>query len=100
MLRDPLDTYVDENGIIRTAYTYSVYSVAEGTAAEGKLYAGDVLVSIAVNDNEAVKIDKFYKAQETLMQVKVGDTVTVNVLRDGQAVSVQITAEAAHFTAI
>ena len=95
-----ISTYVDENGVIRTAYTYQIYSVAEGTAAEGKLSVGDVLVSIAVNDGEVVKIDNFYKAQETLMQVSPGDTVTVNVLRDGAEVSVQIVAETSHFTSI
>lgn len=95
-----IDTYVDENGVIRTAYTYKVYSVGESTAAYGKLNEGDVLVSISVNDGDPVKIDAFYKAQETLMYVREGDTVTVNVLRDGQPVAVTITAESTHFTAI
>ena len=95
-----ISTYVDENGVILTAYTYKIYSVGEGTAAYGKLIEGDVLVSISVNGGEAVKIDAFYKAQETLMGVKAGDSVTVNVLRDGQPVAVTITAEQAHFTAI
>ena len=95
-----ISTYVDENGVIRTAYTYKIYSVGEDTAAYGKLSVGDILVSISVNGGEAVKIDAFYKAQEALMGVKVGDTVTVNVLRNGEAIAVTITAEAAHFTAI
>lgn len=95
-----MTTYEDEDGIIRTVYTYGIESVNAGSAAEGHLLAGDVLVSISINGATPVAIDSSYRSQEYLMTARPGDTVTVNVLRNGESVSVDVIADSGYFTAI
>lgn len=95
-----IDTFVDGDGIVRTAYTYTVSSVNSGAAATGKLETGDVMVSVAINDEEGVKIDTSFRAQEYLMNARPGDTVKVTVLRNGETVTVSMTADEAFFTAL
>ena len=95
-----MTTYEDEDGIIRTVYTYGIESVNAGSAAEGNLLAGDVLVSISINGATPVAIDSSYRSQEYLMTARPGDTVTVNVLRNGKSVSVDVIADSSYFTAI
>ena len=95
-----MTTYEDEDGIIRTVYTYGIESVNAGSAAEGNLLAGDVLVSISINGATPVAIDSSYRSQEYLMTARPGDTVTVNVLRNGESVSVDVIADSSYFTAI
>lgn len=95
-----IDTFVDADGIIRTAYTYTVSSVNSGAAATGKIETGDVMVSVAINDEEGVIIDTSFKAQEYLMNARPGDTIKVTVLRNGETVTVSLTAGEAFFTAL
>ena len=95
-----IDTFVDADGIIRTAYTYTVSSVNSGAAATGKIETGDVMVSVAINDEEGVIIDTSFKAQEYLMNARPGDTIKVTVLRNGETVTVSLTADEAFFTAL
>ena len=95
-----MTTYEDEDGIIRTVYTYGIESVNAGSAAEGNLLAGDVLVSISINGATPVAIDSSYRSQEYLMTARPGDTITVNVLRNGESVSVDVIADSSYFTAI
>lgn len=95
-----MNTYVDEEGIIRSVYTYSVLSVDKDSAAYGKVEEGDVMVSVAINDEEGVKIDTSFRAQEYLMNARVGDTVNLTVLRNGETVTIQMTASEEYFSAI
>lgn len=95
-----IDTFVDADGIIRTAYTYTVSSVNSGAAATGKIETGDVMVSVAINDEEGVIIDTSFKAQEYLMNARPGDTIKVTVLRNGETVTVSLTADETFFTAL
>ena len=95
-----IDTFVDADGIIRTAYTYTVSSVNSGAAATGKIETGDVMVSVAINDEEGVIIDTSFKAQEYLMNARPGDTIKVTVLRNGETVTVSLTADEAFFNAL
>lgn len=95
-----IDTFVDADGIIRTAYTYTVSSVNSGAAATGKIETGDVMVSVAINDEEGVIIDTSFKAQEYLMNARPGDTIKVTVLRNGETVTVSLSADEAFFTAL
>ena len=95
-----MNTYIDEEGIIRSVYTYSVLSVDKDSAAYGKVEEGDVMVSVAINDEEGVKIDTSFRAQEYLMNARVGDTVNLTVLRNGETVTIQMTASEEYFSAI
>lgn len=95
-----MTTYEDASGIIRTVYTYGVDAVATGSVSEGKVQVGDVLVSVAINDGEAVKIDTSFRAQEYLMNARIGDTIKLTVQRDGSEVVLEFTADAQYFSAI
>ena len=95
-----MNTYIDEEGIIRSVYTYSVLSVDKDSAAYGKVEEDDVMVSVAINDEEGVKIDTSFRAQEYLMNARVGDTVNLTVLRNGETVTIQMTASEKYFSAI
>lgn len=95
-----MNTYIDEEGIIRSVYTYSVLSVDKDSAAYGKVEEGDVMVSVAINDEEGVKVDTSFRAQEYLMNARVGDTVNLTVLRNGETVTIQMTASEEYFSAI
>ena len=95
-----MNTYIDEEGIIRSVYTYSVLSVDKDSAAYGKVEEGDVMVSVAINDEEGVKIDTSFRAQEYLMNARIGDTVNLTVLRNGETVTIQMTASEKYFSAI
>lgn len=95
-----MSTFIDESGIIRTKYTYTVSDVTAGSVSTGKIYVGDVLVSVALNDDAGVSIDSSYAAQEYLMAARPGDTVTVKVLRGDQELTLTLTADENYFSAI
>lgn len=95
-----MNTYIDEQGVIRSEYTYAISSVNADSAAYGKLQAGDVMVSVSINGSEGVKINSTYSAQEYLMTARPGDSVTVTVLRNGEKTDVTLTADQQYFTAI
>lgn len=95
-----MTTHVDDSGIIRTVYTYKVSEVSESSAAYGKVEVGDVMVSVALNDEEGVKIDTSFRAQEYLMNARPGDTVNLTVKRGDETLTIQMTASEEYFTAI
>lgn len=78
--------YIDENGNIKIAETVVVDS-AEG-AASGKLFAGDIILSI--NLNKEIKVTRQFHVIEALLNSSPGDTVTFVVLRDGKEVEVEV----------
>lgn len=95
-----MDTMYDDNGILRTVYTYKVLEISANSAVEGLLEAEDILVSVSINGDEAVAIDTSFRAQEYLMTARYGDEITINVTRNGEPVSVTLTADESHFSAI
>ncbi len=63
-----------------------ISSVTEGYPAHGKIEAGDIIVSFG-----GVNTPTIERLRAELFKHKVGDTVTVEVWRNGQIVSVEIT---------
>jgi serine protease Do len=82
--------YDTETGEIRKSETTKITEVSEGTAAYGKLSVGDVLVSISISGKE-YPITRYYHTSEILLDARVGDTVTVKVIRGGQTVEATFT---------
>lgn len=78
--------YIDENGNIKIAETVVVDS-AEG-AASGKLFAGDIILSIKLN--KEIKVTRQFHVIEALLNSSPGDAVTFVVLRDGKEVEVEV----------
>ena len=83
--------YYDEesqSAVIRE--TVTVASVTSGSASDGKLKEGDVLVSIRIN-GQLYAIDRSYVLSDLLFLCEVGDTVEINFTRNGVAMSTNIT---------
>ncbi len=87
-----VDTYSVFDEDTQRAYvseTVKIQSVAEGTAAAGKLQAEDVLYSVSLNGVKTT-IARFHALGTFLFQVRKGDVVTVEVYRGESVVSVDL----------
>ena len=87
---DSKSVYNSTTGLISIEETVSVYEVSSGSLADGVLKSGDVLVSATVNDN-TTEIIRQHHVIDMMLDVRVGDVVTFNILRDGEEKSVSIT---------
>lgn len=95
---DAMTTQEDENGIIRTYYNVVVKEVSQNSLASGKIQAGDVIKSVQINDGAVVEVNAIYHITEHMFNVRVGDTITINIERNGVAQTIQFTAEQSNFT--
>ena len=82
--------YDTETGEIRKSEKIKITNITAGSAADGKLSVGDVLISISISGKDYT-ITRSYHAYEVLLDARVGDTVTVKVIRDGQTVEATFT---------
>ncbi len=80
---------VDESGILRKLESIKVASVSESGAANGKLLEEDIIQSITVGD-KTLQLTKNYMLAETLLSVRAGDSITLQVLRNGKTVKLEI----------
>ena len=87
---DSKSVYNSTTGLISIEETVSVYEVSSGSLADGVLKSGDVLVSATVNDN-TTEITRQHHVIDMMLDVRVGDVVTFNILRGGEEKSVSIT---------
>lgn len=87
---DSRAVYDSQSGLVTIEETVSVYEVGEGSLAEGVLEEGDVLLSASVNGN-TVGITRQYHVIDMMLDVRVGDTVIISILRDGAEMDVSIT---------
>ena len=87
---DSRSVYDAETGLISIEETVSVYEVSEGSLADGVLREGDVFLSVSVNGIEE-KITRQYHIIDLMLDMRVGDTLTLQMLRDGETVTVEIT---------
>ena len=74
-------------GVVITPEVNGVYisAVTEGYPAHGKIEAGDIIVSFG-----GIKTETIEELRAELFKHKVGDTVAVEVWRNGQIISVEI----------
>lgn len=72
--------YDAETGYVRIEETVSVYEVSDGSLADGKLQAGDIIVSAEVN-GKTVTVTRQYHVIDLMLGVRVGDTVSIKVKR-------------------
>lgn len=79
-----------ENGLIEKYQTIQVEKVETASLAQGKIEVGDVLVSVTVGGVET-QITRLHHIAESLLGARVGETVTVKVLRGGEPVTVELT---------
>ena len=86
---DSKAVYNSETGSFTIEETVCVYEVSSGSLADGILQAEDVLVSTTVNGN-TTEITRQYHIIDMMLDVRVGDTVVLNILRDGEELTVNI----------
>lgn len=86
---DSKAVYEPETGLIRIQETVSVYEVSKGSLAEGKLQTGDILLSATVG-GQKMNITRQYHIIDMMLDVRAGDTVELEILRDGAETSVSI----------
>ena len=51
---------------------------------------GDVLLSASVNGGDAMEITRQYQAIDMMLSVRVGDEVTLRILRNGEEITVSM----------
>lgn len=82
--------YDTETGRICIQETVSVYEVNKDSLAEGVLQKGDVLLA-ATRNGQKTEITRQYHVIDMMLDVRVGDVVMLDILRDGEKSTVQMT---------
>lgn len=68
-----------------------------GSASYNKLKHGDILKSVTIKEKNYPLTRNFY-LPELLLTVRGGETISIEVIRDGKTESVEITFNSSHFT--
>jgi len=87
---DSKSVYDSTTGLVSIEETVSVYEVSSGSIADGVLQAADILVSATVDGN-TTDITRQYHIIDMMLDVRVGDVVTLQILRAGEEKTVNIT---------
>lgn len=90
----------NENGTLDIVEEITVAEVITSTTSDGykpgaaldKLKVGDVLQSVEIG-GKTYAITRNYRFGELMLNARAGETITINVLRDGKAEAVKITLE-------
>lgn len=86
----PTDSYAKydpETGNITLYDTVTIQEVTESSLVKGIFRAGDVLLRIKLGDRDEIEIVRQYQLIDLMLTARVGDTVTLTVLRDGEEIS-------------
>ncbi len=89
--------YNQETGLCQVVQTVQVSEVQSGSASDGLLQAGDVLVSISINGT-SYPIDFIDIPTELLWECETGDSVSLTILRGGNEQEVEISFGASNFS--
>ena len=87
---DSKAVYDSSTGMISIKETVSVYEVSEGSIVKGILNECDTFVSSTLNEN-VTEINRQYDIIDMMLDVRAGDTVNFNIIRDGKNINVSIT---------
>ncbi len=93
------DTYYDINtGLLVREEEITVYEVSAGGLGEAILEAGDVVKSISIGD-KTITVTRQHHLIDAMLDVRVGDTVSLVIIRDGVETSVSTTITEASLSA-
>ncbi len=93
------DTYFNiQTGLIVRAEEITVYEVTAGGLGEAILKVGDVIKSITIGDR-TVSVTRQHHLIDAMLDVRVGDTVSLVIIRDGVEMTVQTSITEDCFTA-
>ena len=87
---DSKAVYNAETGRMTIEETVSVDEVSKGSLAEGVLEEGDIFLSMTLN-GEKSDITRQYQVIDLMLDVRVGDVVKLDILRNGENHTVEIT---------
>ncbi len=82
--------YDTESGMLVRVEEISVHEVTSGGLAEGILRANDVIKSITIGE-KTVSVTRQHHLIDAMLDVRVGDTVSITVVRDGVEATVSTT---------
>lgn len=88
-IAEACSVYDEETNTLYIIERPRVDGVVEGGAADGKLQVNDIIYSITINGVKTA-ITRQYELTDILYSVRKGDTVTVEVMREGILQSVEI----------
>ena len=77
----------NEDGSITLYDTIEIQSLTETSLALGILQEGDILQKVKISDKEEHIICRQFEMIDTLLDARIGDTVTITVLRNGKEIS-------------
>ncbi len=93
------DTYFDlESGLIVRREEITVHEVTAGGLGESILKAGDVVKSITIGE-DTITVTRQHHLIDAMLDVRVGDTVSLVIIRDGVETSVSTTITEASLSA-
>ncbi len=82
------DTYFDtQSGLLVRTEEITVHEVTAGGLGESILKAGDIVKSITIGD-KTVSVTRQHHLIDAMLDVRVDDTVTIVIIRDGEEISV------------
>lgn len=87
---DSKAVYDSATSLMTIEETVCVYEVSGGSLADGILQAKDILVSATVNGN-TTEVTRQYHIIDMMLDVRVGDVVTLKILRGDEEMTVSIT---------
>ncbi len=79
--------YDTESGLLVRSEEISVYEVTAGGLGEDILKADDIVKSITIGET-TIAVTRQHHLIDAMLDVRVGDTVTLSIVRDGQEMTV------------
>ncbi len=90
--KDSASYYDTASQCVRIRETVAVESVSLNSAAyRAGIRQGDILISYSVNEGESKSIDRTFTLVDAVLPLRVGDTLTIHLQRNGLTKTVTIT---------
>ena len=90
VITNGLSTVYDaESGLIVRAEQVMIYEITSGSVATNILKEGDIIKSISCREKTAT-ISRQYRLIDFMLDIRVDDTINVNIVRDGLEMTVSI----------
>ncbi len=83
--------YDSTTGLAYIRQNVVVNSVNDGIGKDAGVQAGDIITAIRVGDRAPVTLTRYHQVIDEMMWARVGDTVTLTLLRNGTPLTVTLT---------
>ena len=75
-------TYDESTGLVDIIEDVQVYSITSGSLSDGVLKEGDIVKSVTLN-GKTIDITRTYHLVDLMLEARVGDSVIINIERNG-----------------